>query len=49
MAKLTMTKVRAFVGALFAITLVIVFAAVLTNAMGMRLPILSQIGDALDL
>lgn len=49
MAQLRMTKVRGFIAATFAIVSIILLAAVATAALGMRVPILSNIADALGL
>ncbi len=49
MAQFRMTKVRGFIATTVAIVLIVLLAAVATSALGMRVPILSNIADALGL
>jgi hypothetical protein len=49
MAKMTMTKIRGFLAAVFALILVIVLASVGTAALGMDLPILGTVARNLGI
>lgn len=43
------TQIRAFIGTVFAIVVLIVFAAIAASAMGMDIPILRNISSALGM
>lgn len=43
------TQINAFFGSLFAIIVLVVFAAVVAAAMGKRIPVLSAITDAMGI
>lgn len=47
MAKVRMTKIRGFIAAVVAVVLLIVFAAFVTAAMDMNVPILRDIAAAI--
>ncbi len=49
MAKLTMTKIRAFIAGVFALALVIVLASAGTAILGMDLPVLGTIARTLGI
>ncbi len=49
MAKLTMTKIRAFIARVFALVLVIVLASAGTAVLGMDLPVLGTIARTLGI
>ncbi len=49
MAIVRATKVRAFIGAVFAIVVLVLFAAVATSMLGMEVPVLSGIAGAIGM
>ena len=49
MAQLRWTKIRAFMGVVFAVAVLVGFVAIAAALFGMRLPILSDITDAIGI